>query len=85
MTEDNVSDAVRCLDRIGLVLGALYAQHLGDLDQALKSDRLSRCGFSNIEIANILGTTADSIKVGLHNVRKASRKRKKTTKRKAKY
>ena len=41
---------ILAMERIGMVLGALYAAHMGDLDQKLKADRLSRCGFSNTEI-----------------------------------
>ena len=62
------------LEKIGKVLGALYGSHLGDLDQGLKAQRLSRCGFSNIEIADLLGTTPNTINVALHKIRKSERK-----------
>lgn len=84
MTEDDTSRFAVALERIGKVLGALYASHLGDLEQPIKAERLSRCGFSNTEIADMLGTTANSINVALHRVRRGSKKQKKGSKRKAK-
>ncbi len=74
MNEKQVDRAVEALNRIGMVLGALYASHLGELGQELKALRLSRCGFGNAEIADILGTTANAINVGLHRVRKGKSK-----------
>jgi hypothetical protein len=58
------------IERISKVLGALYASHLGDLDQGVKAERLSRCGFSNAEIADLLGTSANTINVALHHARR---------------
>lgn len=71
MNEAQVKCVADSLERIGLVLGALYAQQMGDVDQRLKAERLSRCGFSNTEIADLLATTANSVNVMLHKVRKA--------------
>lgn len=62
---------VAALERIGRVLGALYSLQLGELDQPRVAERLSRCGFSNSEIADLLGTTANAINVSLHRARKA--------------
>ncbi len=53
------------IERISKVLGALYASQMGDLDQGLKAERLSRCGFSNTEIADLLGTSPNTINVAL--------------------
>jgi len=53
-----------------MVLGALFSSHLGDLGQDLKIERLSRCGFTNVQIASILGTTANAVNVGLHRARR---------------
>jgi len=64
---DKLADAV---ERISMLLGALYASQLGDLEQSLKADRLSRCGFSNTEIADLLGTSANTINVALHKARR---------------
>ena len=74
MNNDEVKKAVEALEKIGRVLGALYASHLGDIDQGLKAERLSRCGFSNVEIADLLGTTPNTINVALHKVRRGKPK-----------
>ncbi len=73
MSGAELKQAVESINRIGMVLGALFASHLGDLDQRLKAERLSRCGYSNTEIADLLGTTANTINVALHTVRKGKR------------
>ena len=74
MNNDELNRAVDGLERIGMVLGALFASQLGDIGQELKAERLSRCGFTNSQIADILGTTANAINVALHRVRKSKRK-----------
>ncbi len=74
---------VETLDRIAMVLGALFASHLGDVGQDLKIERLSRCGFTNVQIASILGTTSNAVNVGLHRARRGRakpRRRRSTTK-----
>ena len=87
MSNDKQGRLAEAMERIGRVLGALYASHLGDLDQGIKAERLSRCGFSNTEIADLLGTSPNTINVALHKVRKgkrasnpATRKKKRTRK-----
>ena len=77
MTEDANGRLVAALDKISKVLGALYASHLGDIDQGLKATRLSRCGFSNSEIADLLGTSANTINVALHKARRKRNPKKK--------
>ena len=79
MTDATSDRLAAALDRISKVLGALYASHLGDVDQGLKATRLSRCGFSNTEIADLLGTSANTINVALHKNRrrKSSKKKRK--------
>jgi DNA-binding NarL/FixJ family response regulator len=79
MSTSELSAAVKAIERIGKVLGALYASHLSDLDQRLKAERLNRCGFSNTEIADILGTSANTINVALHLARKGSKKNNRST------
>jgi len=39
MSTNDVSAAVKALERIGKVLGAVYASNLGDLDQKPKAER----------------------------------------------
>lgn len=65
--DDKLSTAI---ERISMVLGALYASQMGDLDQSLKAERLSRCGYSNTEIADLLATSANTINVALHKARR---------------
>lgn len=77
MTDDSSERLAEAIGRIGKVLGALYASHLGDMDQGLKATRLSRCGFSNTEIADLLGTSANTISVALHKNRRKKTPRKK--------
>jgi len=81
MNDADFRRAADSLERIGLVLGALYASSMGDLDQKLKALRLNGCGFSNTEIAHLLGVTPNAVKIALHRARKGkagrSRKRNK--------
>lgn len=74
MNGDDSMRFCKAVERVGMVLGAMYASHLGEVDQAIKSERLSRCGFSNSEIAALLGTTTNAVNIALHRARKASRK-----------
>lgn len=72
---DNANERLtQAIERISKVLGALYASHMGDLDQGLKAERLSRCGFSNTEIADLLGTSSNTINVALHKTRNQKKK-----------
>jgi hypothetical protein len=75
MTEKDMAQACSALERIGLVLGALYSAHLGEVDQSIKAERLHRCGFSNADVAALLGTTTNAINVALHRARKTSRRK----------
>ncbi len=84
MNDDSDNRLIVAMERISMVLGALYATHMGDLDQKLKADRLSRCGFSNTEIADLLATTPNTINVALHAVRRKKRRTKRGRSRKAK-
>ena len=71
MTDNGQERSAGALERIGKVLGALYASTLHELDLPDKASRLSRCGFSNTEIADLLGSTSNSINVALHKSRKS--------------
>lgn len=73
MSDDAGKRLAVAMERISMVLGALYASQMGDLEQGLKAERLSRCGFSNTEIADLLGMTANAVNVALHRARKGSR------------
>jgi CRP-like cAMP-binding protein len=73
MTENEQKSIVAALERIARVLGALYASNLGDLEQGIKAERLSRCGFANTEIADLLGTSPNTVNVGLHKLRRGKK------------
>jgi hypothetical protein len=75
MSNDLNARVATAIERISLVLGALYASEMGDLDQSVKADRLSRCGYSNTEIADLLGTSPNTINVALHKARKGKKKK----------
>ncbi len=75
MNEKMISAAATALDRIGMVLGALYATQLGELEQSEKAERLKQCGYSNAQIAALLGSTSESIRVGLHKLMKSRNKK----------
>lgn len=57
--------AVRALERLGMVIGAVAANQFGDADLPTKAKRLRRMGFSNVEIARMLASTANSVAVAL--------------------
>jgi len=74
MNSQELERVISAVERIGKVLGVLFAHHLGDAELGVKAEHLSRCGFSNIQIAELLGKTANSINVALHRVRKQKAK-----------
>jgi len=73
MSKGEIERVVEALGRIAKVLGAFYASNLGDLEQGIKVERLSRCGFSNAEIADFLGTNPNAVRVARHRVRKGKK------------
>jgi DNA-directed RNA polymerase specialized sigma24 family protein len=83
MSDAAVERAARALERIAVVLAALYAQQLKDLDQGQKAKQLHHLGFSNVQIAHALATTSNAINVALHRARKSRRGSKKTKRKKA--
>jgi hypothetical protein len=74
--------AVRALERLGLVIGAVAANQFGDADLPAKAKRLRHMGFTNGEIAQMLSSTANSVGVALHRGRARSGRRRKTASRK---
>ncbi len=61
--------AVRALEGLVVVIGAVAANQFGDADLPTKAKRLRRMGFSNVEIARMLSSTANSVGVALHRGR----------------
>jgi DNA-directed RNA polymerase specialized sigma24 family protein len=83
--EKSTERALNALERIALVLAAMYADRIPDADQGERARRLSHLGFSNSQIAEALGVTSNAINVALHRARKGAagtekRKSKKTAK-----
>ena len=70
MSSQELQQVGSALEGIRKVLGAVYAHTLADADVGVKAEHLSRCEFSNTEIAKLLGTTANAINVALHRARK---------------
>lgn len=75
MKDVEFKKGIEALEKIGRLLGLLYASQLGEMDQGIKAEHLSRCGFSNIEIADLLGMKANAVNVALHRVRKGKSKK----------
>lgn len=73
MNDIGTERLAQAVERVGMVLAAIYATHLGDLEQNLKVERLSRCGLSISEIAGLLSTTTNAVTVALHRARKGSK------------
>ncbi len=74
MSDPDLKRAANALERISLVLAGLYAAQLGDADLGTKAERLNRCGFTNAEIANLLGSTEGAVRVYRHHTRKGKSK-----------
>jgi len=70
MSDKLVARAVGALERLGKVLGALYAGQNPRSNLGERADKLHRCGFTNKEIATMLGSTANAVGVALHGYRK---------------
>jgi hypothetical protein len=68
--DDRIAMAV---ERIGRVLAAMYATQLGEIEIGVKAQKLSHCGFSNAEIAEMLGMTTNAVNIALHRARKGKK------------
>jgi DNA-binding CsgD family transcriptional regulator len=64
------------MDRIERLLGLLVVQNMKSASQREKAAQLSIAGFTNIEIADLLGTTAQVIAQHLYVSKKSRRIRK---------
>lgn len=73
MNDQFLQRAAAALERIAAVLAALYADSMGDINQGSKAERLSRLGFSNAQIADALGSSANAVNVGRVKHRKKSK------------
>ena len=77
MSETHLKRVANALERISMVLAGLYASQLGDADLGTKAECLNQCGFTNAEIASLLGSTEGAVRVYRHHTRKGKTKRKK--------
>jgi CRP-like cAMP-binding protein len=75
MSEPELQQIKRSLDRIAKILAGLLLRDIEDGEQKQKISRLAQCGFNNVEIADMLGTTRNTVAVALHSLRR-HRKRK---------
>lgn len=73
MNDQAFERATKALERVALVLAALYGDRLENMKQGGKAERLSRLGFTNAQIADALGTSENSINVSRVGHRKKSR------------
>lgn len=64
-------------ERISKLLAGILMRDIEDGDQVRKVARLKACGFGNSEIAEMLGTTANTINVAVHSLRHKKKKKKK--------
>lgn len=69
MSDTEGKRLVEALERIGKILAVQYSDQPG-IEPGEKAKRLNRCGYSNVEIAEILGMTANAVNVALHRARK---------------
>lgn len=65
------------LERIAKILAGRLLKDIEEGDQKQKIKRLKQCGFENTEIAKMLGTTANSVGVAVHALKKSKGGRKK--------
>lgn len=69
-------EAMERIDRVERLLALLLVQNMKTANTAAKARELSIAGFTNVEIADILGTTAAVIGQSLYTARKGKRKNK---------
>jgi DNA-binding NarL/FixJ family response regulator len=62
------------LERIAKILAGLLLKDIEEGDQKQKIARLRQCGFDNTEIAEMLGTTANTVGVAIHSLKKTKKK-----------
>ena len=74
MPTNGLENVARSLDQIVKILAAHLLKDIEEGDQKQKIKRLKQCGFENTEIANMLGTTANTVNVAVHSLKKSRRK-----------
>jgi hypothetical protein len=74
MSGGNGDRLAQAIEKLCLIIGAQFAEKLGDLDQRIKADRLKRCGFSTAEIAQLLGVSGAAARMAVHRAKKARKR-----------
>ena len=77
---DNSANIVKALDQIARILTGIVLCDLDEGDQIKKIARLKACGLQNAEIAKMLGTTANTVNVAVHFLKKKKGRMKPTSK-----
>jgi DNA-directed RNA polymerase specialized sigma24 family protein len=72
MKEMDNKQLIKALERISRVLALDYASQ-ANVEPSEKAKILSQCGFSNVEVAGLLGMTANAVNVALHRARKSKK------------
>jgi len=80
MAPDQWEQAIRSLERISKILAGLLLKDVEDAEQKVKIKRLKQCGFDNTEIAQMLGTTRNTVGVAVHSLKKKSKGKRKANK-----
>ena len=73
----STNELLEPLNRIAKILAGLLLKDIEDGDKRQEIKRLKQCGFENTEIAKMLGTTANSVGVAVHALKKSKGKSKK--------
>jgi len=69
-------ESVTRIERVERLLALVLVQNMKTANMAAKAKELSIAGFTNVEIADILGTTAAVIGQSLYAARKGEKKAK---------
>lgn len=85
-SDDDLKEVAKSLDRIAkLLAGVLLKEDEGPEhaprpkgEQQRKIKRLKQHGFDNSEIAKMRGTTANTVGVAVHSLKKGKRRKKKS-------
>lgn len=76
MQSSELTDIKEQLERIAKILAGLLLKDIDDGDQKQKIKRLKQSGFDNTEIAEMLGTTPNTVGVAVHSLKKSKKKKK---------
>ena len=80
MSGQDVDKLVTVLEKIGKLYLFVHTNKLSDMEPSDQAERLSKCGFSNTEVAQLLGMTQNAVNVALHRKRQKSRPKQKVRK-----